>query len=319
MVAMGTSLADRAWGAESAVYRVAGVLNVIGGWFFTAFIAFISAAIIAYLLNWNVEVMVPVLLLIATVLLVRNYISHNKKSKEAKAEDRLTKAESRSIQGVIHESATNIANVVKRGNRIYTNAINGLALQDLALLKKNKKQVIKLSEEVDELRDHIFYFIKNLDESSVAASNFYIHILGYLQDMTQSLEYISKVSHKHVNNNHKKLKFSQIKELKEVDERFEIFFNNTQKAFDSRSFKEIGIILKRKAEIISLVTDKIQKQVERTRSEESSPKNTTLYFSILLETKDLLNATMNLLEEYYNSHDSSVKPATVVNVSEKEE
>jgi phosphate/sulfate permease len=311
MVAMGTSLADRAWGSESAVYRVAGVLNVIGGWFFTAFIAFVSAAIIAYLLNWNVEVMVPVLLLIATMLLVRNYISHKKKSNETRAEDSLTKAESSSIQGVIHESAKNIANVVKRGNKIYTNAINGLALQDLTLLKKNKKQVVKLSEEIDELRDNIFYFIKNLDESSVAASNFYIHILGYLQDMIQSLEYISKVSHKHVNNNHKKLKFSQIKELKEVDERFELFFNNTQKAFDSRSFEEIGMILKRKTEIISLVTDKIQKQVERTRSEESSPKNTTLYFSILLETKDLLNATMNLLEEYHKSHDSSVKPATI--------
>jgi Na+/phosphate symporter len=304
-------LADRAWGSESAVYRVAGVLNVIGGWFFTAFIAFVSAAIIAYLLNWNIEVMVPVLLLIATMLLVRNYISHKKKSNETKAEDSLTKAESSSIQGVIHESAKNIANVVKRGNKIYTNAINGLALQDLTLLKKNKKQVVKLSEEIDELRDNIFYFIKNLDESSVAASNFYIHILGYLQDMIQSLEYISKVSHKHVNNNHKKLKFSQIKELKEVDERFELFFNNTQKAFDSRSFEEIGMILKRKTEIISLVTDKIQKQVERTRSEESSPKNTTLYFSILLETKDLLNAAMNLLEEYHKSHDSSVKPATI--------
>lgn len=59
------------------------------------------------------------------------------------------------------------------------------------------------------------------------------------------------------------------------------------------------------------MTDKIQKQVERTRTEESSPKNTTLYFSILLETKDLLNATMNLLEEYYNAHDSSVKPAAI--------
>jgi phosphate/sulfate permease len=311
MVAMGSSLADRAWGAESAVYRVAGVINVIGGWFFTAFIAFISAAVIAYLLNWNVEVMVPVLLLLATLLLVRNYISHNKKSKEIKAEDSLTKAESSSIQGVIHESASNIANVVKRGNRIYTNAINGLALQDLSLLKKNKKQVVKLSDEVDDLRDNIFYFIKNLDESSVGASNFYIHILGYLQDMVQSLEYITKVSHKHVNNNHKKLKFSQIKELKEIDERFETFFNNTKNAFESRSFEEIGIILSRKKEIISLVTDKIQKQVERTRTEESSPKNTTLYFSVLLETKDLLNATMNLLEEYHNAHDSSVKPAAI--------
>ncbi|WP_372757000.1 inorganic phosphate transporter [Mariniflexile sp.] len=317
MVAMGSSLADRAWGAESAVYRVAGVLNVIGGWFFTAIIAFVAAALIAYLLNWNVAVMVPVLLLIAILLLVRNFIAHREKSKEIKAEDSLTKSESSSIQGVIHESANNIASVVKRGNKIYTNAINGLAKQDLALLKKNKRQIVKLSSEVDELRDNIFYFIKNLDDSSIGASNFYIHILGYLQDMVQSLEYITKVSYKHVNNNHKKLKFNQIKELKEVDERFDTFFNNTQKAFDSRSFEEIGIILGRKQEILSLVTSKIQKQVERTRSEESSPKNTTLYFSLLLETKDLLNASMNLLEEYHNAHDSSVKPATVVTSTSK--
>ncbi|WP_048331432.1 inorganic phosphate transporter [Bizionia psychrotolerans] len=311
MVAMGTSLADRAWGAESAVYRVAGVLNVIGGWFFTAFIAFVAAAIIAYLLNWNVTIMVPVLLLLATILLVRNYISHNKKTKEIKAEDSLTRAESSSIQGVIHESTKNIANVIKRGNRIYTNAINGLAKQDLSLLKKNKKQVVKLSDEIDELRDNIFYFIKNLDESSVAASNFYINVLGYLQDITQSLEYISKISHKHVNNNHKKLKFSQIKELKEVDERFERLFANTKAAFDTGSFEDIGIIIGRKKEIMDMVTHKIQRQVERTRTEESSPKNTTLYFSVLLETKDLLNATMNLLEEYHNAHDSSVEPAKV--------
>ncbi|MCK0124887.1 inorganic phosphate transporter [Gelidibacter sp. F2691] len=308
MVAMGSSLADRAWGAESAVYRVAGVINVIGGWFFTAISAFFAAALVAYLLNLNIKVMFPILLLVAFGLLIKSSMAHSKKLKETKAEDRLNKTESSSVQGVIHESANNIANVIKRGNKIYTNAINGLALQDLSLLKKNKKQVRKLSEEVEELRDNIFYFIKNLDDSSVGASNFYINILGYLQDMTQSLEYISKVSHKHIHNNHKKLKFSQIKELKEVDERFERLFNNSRNAFESHSFEEIGIILGRKKEIISLVTDKIQKQVERTRTEESSPKNTTLYFSILLETKDLLVATMNLLEEYYLAHDSSVKP-----------
>ncbi|MEL0455666.1 inorganic phosphate transporter [Flavobacteriaceae bacterium SZ-1-7] len=319
MVAMGSSLADRAWGAESAVYRVAGVLNVIGGWFFTAFSAFVAAALVAYLLNLNLPVVFPILLVVAFALLIRSSIAHNKKAKEAKAEDSLEKAESSSIQGVIIESAKNIANVVKRGNKIYTNAINGLAKQDLILLKKNKRQIVKLSSEVDELRDNIFYFIKNLDDSSVGASNFYIHILGYLQDMTQSLEYITKVSHKHVNNNHKKLKFNQIKELKEVDERFEILFNNTKNAFETQSFEEIGLILGRKEEIISLVTNKIQKQVERTRNEESSPKNTTLYFSILLETKDLLNATMNLLEEYYTAHDSSVKPAKISSASVVEE
>ncbi len=311
MVAMGTSLADRAWGAESAVYRVAGVLNVIGGWFFTALSAFTAAGLVAFLLNLNLKVMFPILLVIAIGLLVRSTLVYNKKSKEAKAEDHLQKAESSSVQGVIHESASNIANVVKRGNRIYTSAINGLAKQDLAMLKKNKKNIVKLSTEIDDLRDNIFYFIKNLDESSIGASNFYINILGYLQDMTQSLEYISKVSHKHVNNNHKKLKFNQIKELKQVDEALENLFNDTKIAFDSRSFEQIGDILSNKKQTFDLVSQKIQAQVARTRTEESSPKNTTLYFSLLLETKDLLNATMNLLEEYHDAHDATVKPATI--------
>lgn len=311
MVAMGTSLADRAWGAESAVYRVAGVINVIGGWFFTALSAFIVAGIIATLLNINTFIMLPVLLVLAVVLLIRNYIAHNKKTKEIKAEDSLQKAESSSIQGVIHESASNIASVVKRGNKIYTNAINGLAKQDLQALAKNKKSVVKLSDEIEGLRDNIFYFIKNLDESSVGASNFYINVLGLLEDMTQSLQYISKVTHKHVNNNHKKLKFNQIRELKEVDKVLEVLFDDTKEAFKSGSFEKIGIILTKKKEVLDLLYQKIQKQVERTRTEESSPKNTTLYFSLLLETKDLLNTTMSLLSEYYSSHDSSVVPATL--------
>ena len=309
MVAMGTSLADKAWGAESAVYRVAGVLNVIGGWFGTAIIAFVASGIILTLISFGKGAAIAILLFAAILLLARNYISYNKKSKKIKAEDSLNKAESSSIQGVIEESATNIANVIKRSNKIYTNSINGLAQQDLSLLKKNKKQGAKLSAEIDELRDHLFYFIKNLDEASVGASNFYINMLGYLTDITQSLEYIGKVSHKHINNNHKKLKYTQIKELKEINSKLEEIFNNTKKAFDERSFEQIGTILENKHELFDLVSQKIEKQVARTRTEESSPKNTTLYFSLLLETKDLMTATMNLLELYYQKHDSSVPPA----------
>ena len=309
MVAMGSSLADRAWGAESAVYRVAGVLNVIGGWFFTAIIAFVSAAVIVSLINIHVPSMVAVLLLLAVLLLVRNYISHNKKSKEIKAEDSLRKAESSSIQGVIEESADNISNVAKRSNKIYTNIIDGLAKQDLELLKKNKKGVGKLSDEIDELRDHIFYFIKNLDEASVGASNLYINILGYLQDMAQSLEYLNKISHKHIHNNHKKLKYNQIKELKEIDLELQKLLSATKAAFETRSFDRIGVIFASKQALLDMVSQKIEKQIARTRTEESSPKNTTLYFTFLLETKDFINATMNLLELYYKEHDSTVKPA----------
>jgi len=311
MVAMGTSLADRAWGAESAVYRVAGVLNVIGGWFFTAFSAFSAAALVAYLLNLNLEVMFPILLLTAIALLVRSSIVHRKKTQEIASDDRLKKTESSSVQGVISESAANIANVLKRGEKIYAGAFTGLAQQDLDILKKNKKQIVKLSDEVDELRDNIFYFIKNLDESSIGASNFYILILGYLQDMTQSLTYITKVSHKHVNNNHKKLKFNQIKELSQINDAIQQLFSEAIVVYKSQSFEKIGAIIEKKNEIYAILKSNIDAQVKRTRTEESSPKNTTLYFSLLLETKDLLNATTGLLEEYHTEYDSSVKPAKI--------
>src|SRR5690606_10650276 len=239
------------------------------------------------------------------LILARNYLAYNKKTKEFKVEDRLRRAESRSIQGVIEESATNIANAVTRSKKIYTNSINGLAKQDLNSLKKNKKQGDKLAAEIEDLREHTFYFIKNLEEAHIGASNFYINAMGHLTDISQSLEYIGKVSHKHVQNNHKKLKYNQIKELKEIDQRLEDIFDKTKSVFDEKAFAKIGPILDSKQDLFELVSQKIDKQVSRTRTEESSPKNTTLYFSLLLETRDLMTAMMNLLEMYYQEYDGS--------------
>ncbi|GAA4115733.1 inorganic phosphate transporter [Aquimarina addita] len=298
MVAMGTSLADRAWGTESAVYRVAGVLNVIGGWFFTAISAFLAAALIAFLIHLNPPLMTGVLLIVAVFLLVRNTIKYRKQTKADKEEDSLKKSESSSIQGVILESADNIKSFVSRGNKIYASTIDSLAKYDLTALKKNRKGIAKLENEIEEMRDSIFYFIKNLDDSSVGASNFYISILGYLEDITQSLEYISKASHKHVNNNHKRLRFNQIKDLKEIEDELDEIFTDIKKVFNTREFHNLNKIIEEKQELFTIVNEKINKQVTRTRTEESSPKNTTLYFSILTETKDLITATMNLLTTY---------------------
>lgn len=298
MVAMGSSLADRAWGSESAVYRVAGVLNVIGGWFFTAFIAFVAAGIAAYLIYLGGATMIAILLLMAFVLLVRNSINHLKKSKETKAEDSLNRSESKSVKGVIEESADNISKVLKRVSKINENTINGLINQDLPTLKKAKNTVGKLESEIEDLQNNIFYFIKNLDESSVGASTFYINVVGDLQDIAQSVGFISKVSHKHIHNNHKGLKPSQAKELKDIAEKLNHLFAEIRIIFDDRSFNKIASLIEEKKNLLKQVSINAQKQVERTRTTESSPKNTTLYFSILLETEDLIKATMDLLELY---------------------
>ena len=305
MVAMGTSLADRAWGRESAVYRIAGVLNVIGGWFFTAFSAFVASGIIAYLIYLGGNLMIAILLLITVLLLVRNYLSYKKKSNNAHLKDGLKKAESKTVQGIIEESADNISNVVSRTNKIYSHMLNGLATEDLSKLKKSRKGVEKLNTEVDELRDDIFYFIKNLDETSVRGSNFYIIILGYLQDVAQSLDFLAKTSYKHINNNHKALKFSQIKDLQDINNSFESLLNEIEMIFNNREFEKLGDIINGKQKAQDDLAVKISSQITRTRSEEDvSPKNTALHFSLLLETKDLVSAIMNLIEEYYNSYNT---------------
>jgi|TARA_B110000503_G_scaffold141314_1_gene234414 phosphate/sulfate permease len=309
MVAMGTSLADKAWGSESAVYRVAGVLNVIGGWFFTAFIAFIGCGIIAFLINLGGPSAIAILLFIALLILARNYIAHKKEISQIKSEDALSSAESRSIQGLIIESSSNVSKAAKKFKKIFASSINGLATQDLSALKKNKKDVNALSEEIEDLRNDLFYFIKNLDESTIkGASNFYINVLSLLQDIAQSLEYISKVTFKHINNNHKALTFNQIRELKEISLQLETLFDRTKFAFSKNNFKEIASILDSKQLLLGSIREKINNQISRTKSEESSPKNTTLYFSLLTETKDLIKATMAMLEIYNEQYDSKVKP-----------
>lgn len=306
MVAMGTSLADRAWGRESAVYRVAGVLNVIAGWFLTAIIAFVAAGIIAFLIQWNIY-MIIVLLILVVVLITRTTIIHAKKSKEEKKIQYQERAELISINGIIEESSDHIASVADRILKLYSNGISSLATENLNKLKKNEKNVSKLNQDIDDLKDGVFYFIKSLEEDSVAASKFYIMTLGYLQDIAQSIGFIARASFKHVNNNHKALKKGQIKDLLTTNKELEDLLLEVKDVFSTRSFNKLESLIQEKQELLEHVSESIEKQVARIREEETSPKNTTLYFSILLETQDLVSALMNLLDLYQEFYLSTKK------------
>jgi len=302
MVAMGTSLADRAWGRESAVYRVAGVINVVGGWFATAIIAFTTAATFAYLISLGGITAVAILLILVVFLMGKNYISYTKKNNEVKKQRLMNRAELITINGVIEESSDHISEVADRVNKLYTNVVDDLAKHDLNKLRKTDKHVGKLNDEIDELKDGVFYFIKSLDETSVQASRFYILVLGYLQDVAQSISYISRASYKHVNNNHKNLKKGQLKDLKIIDNQLAAILDKVSKVFKNRAFDTLDEVLVDKKELLIDVTSSIEKQIDRIRTDETSPKNTTLYFSILLETKDLISALMNLLQTYEEFH-----------------
>ncbi|WP_396152030.1 inorganic phosphate transporter [Flavobacterium sp.] len=304
MVAMGSSFADRAWDRESAVYRVAGVFNVIGGWFVTAIVAFLSSGLIAYILFIGQVYAFFAFMIIVAIFFYRSNQIHKKKLIEEDEIKKLKKEDIVTIKEIINESSQQISKVISTTNKVYTDVLDNLGLQDLAKLKENKKALKKLEKEVDELKSNVYYFIKNLDETSVEASKFYVMILGYLQDMIQSLAFITQNSYSHINNNHKQLKFNQIRDLKSIDVELQKLFDNIETIFKEQNFDKLDEVLKEKNQILNNVSELIQKQITRIRTVETSPKNSKLYFGLLLETNDLIKATMNLLELFqeFNVH-----------------
>ncbi|MCM4158379.1 inorganic phosphate transporter [Antarcticibacterium flavum] len=296
MVAMGTSLADRAWDRDSAVYRVAGVVNVIGGWFVTALVAFAGAALFAAIIYFGGIIAIAILVLVAVILIVRSAIVHSRQLKEEKKLKRYNRSDLVTINEITVETSENISSVIGGINKMYTKTVDNLGYHDLNKLKKNSKAIDKLEEEIDELKGNIFYFIKSLDDDSVEASKFYILILDYLQDMVQSIGFITRNSYNHVHNNHKNLKFNQVRDLKGIDEKMQKLFDDIQHIFDTHSFSNIDQVIAEKQQLLDHVSELIQKQINRIRTSETSPKNTKLYFGLLLETKDLITSTMSLLQ-----------------------
>ena len=159
-------------------------------------------------------------------------------------------------------------------------------------------------KEVDDLKSNVFYVIKNLDENSIEASKFYILILGFLQDMVQSIGFITNTSYSHINNNHKNLKFNQIRDLKSIDNQLQLLFERLEESFRAEDFSKLDLVLQEKSTLLNSIAELIQKQITRIRTTENSPKNSKLYFGLLLETNDLVKATMSLLELFkeFNEH-----------------
>ena len=296
MVAMGTSLSDRAWGSESAIFRVSGVLNVIGGWFITAIVAFSAAALVALLMKTSLYFM-PILFLFTCFLLYRNYLRYDKEAKKVKLENEILEIEKNTLDGVIRESSKNIENVLNRSIKIFTYTTEGVSKNDIKLLKKNTNQVTKLSDEVNELQENIFNYLKSNKKANKKATEFYLIILEKLTQITKRLRKISKITLKHVDEDRRKLPLSNIKVLLGLDLNFKRLFESVINIFINKDFKKIEDVL---LDIIQ-ARDEIENQIKRYKEENQDNKRyDKLHLEILSLCSEILNALKQLLENYYS-------------------
>lgn len=299
MVAMGTSLADRAWGLDSAVYRVAGVINVIGGWFLTAIIAFLVSGTLAMIIYFGGMIGIISLLVITVLILLRNFILH-KSTASSNAKRARISSKNKSITQIINESAPGMAEILEGVHNQYNLLIRGLATKNEKELKKVKKQAEQLNLKIEDIRNELFYFIKGLDQQSMEGSKFYIELLVHLTDIGQSFELLINKSFKHVQNNHRALRFSQIKEFQEVNRGLQSGLTAFEEAIRNDDFDALNSVEEKLNQIVLAITQLIETQVSLTKSEGVSPKNTTLYFSLMLETRDLVQACSKLSALFKN-------------------
>lgn len=299
MVAMGTSLADRAWGTDSAVYRVAGVLNVIGGWFFTALSAFVVCGSILYLIHIGGPVTIAVIVFVILLIIGRNFLKTNKTAQIARKRFQV-KSESNSLQGVIKESGDNVTGIVEQTILLYKQMVEGLSNDDFKQLFRVRKKADDLKRSVEELRNSLFYFIKSMEETSFVASNYYINLLGLMHDLAEDMQYMAKISHRHSYNNHKKISDFQHDDLLTLLFQLEFVFQISIEAFHER-FSEVEFqkVVNQKEATYELIQNKIERQIIRTREAETSSKNTVLYFNLLTRTKDLIQHKFEIVEEFY--------------------
>jgi hypothetical protein len=297
MVAMGTSLADRAWGRESAVYRVTGVLTIIGGWFFTALIAFTVSFVVALIINWGGIVAITLLIALAALVIYRTHLIHSKKeSKKEKEleEENIVYEKSK----VLQKSSSKIIYNINQFSDLYNKTIVGLINEDRKQLLSVKNEVNQLNTNAKKLKDNIFKTLKNFRDDSIESGPFYVQILDYVREMAHCMTFISNPSFMHIDNNHPGLAQYQIDNLIKVKLDLNEFVQKMLKIIESEEFSEVETAISKQQEILELLDDYRKEQINKIKSEDTGTKNSMLYFGILYETKNMLLFAINLLKAY---------------------
>jgi len=221
MVAMGTSLADGAWGRESAVYRITGVLTVVGGWFFTAFSAFLASFLIASLIFFGKLPVILILIILSIFLLLRTHAFHKRRAeKQERLDSQIITASYEVVKSCDDEVKRTISKVSKILSMTYTNLLKEKHKE----LKKLRKEAKSLSKEIKAISESIPDTLRKFEENELESGHHYVQLVAYMKEMSNSLMHIVQPAYNHLDNNHP-LDKEQLDTLKSFSEKSSEFFD----------------------------------------------------------------------------------------------
>ena len=297
MVAMGTSLSDRAWGRESAVYRITGVITVIGGWFFTAFTAFSVAFLFALFIRWGSYPAAIIALVIAFTFVIRTNFIHKKRILKKAIVEEKTKRVWTEVS-VMKECNKNIRETLASIAELHSGLTNAFIAEDRKKLKKVTKKVDELNEVTKALKNDIYSTIRKLEEDSIDTGHHYVQILDYLRETAHCLTYISEPFNEHLDNAHPSVIPEQETEIIKLNNKVGVFYKNVLRILEHKQYNEMDLIIKMNTELINDLEKFKKLQIKLIKADKVKTKNSLVVFNYLSETKNMLLYSINLLKSH---------------------
>ena len=298
MVSMGTSLADRAWGRESAVYRITGVTTVIMGWFITAVGGFIIAIAVTLILAYGGKVAIIAVTIICVGLIIKSNVSGKKTTEkvEESAVAKIGDALKQSPEEALITYTEHVCASMEKVTMIYDRTI-------VAVFKENRKVLRDMVREAEEFyhstrqqKYELLPLLRNLQDSDVNTGHYYVQVVDYISETSKALLHITRPCYKHVDNNHTGLSKEQVYDLKRINDRVEEIFGEINNMLLTRSFENMDKVLNMRDEMFDLIDEVMQNQLRRLRDTGGSSSANMLFFNILTETKTIVLHSRNIMK-----------------------
>mgnify|MGYP002327874436 CR=1 FL=1 len=305
IVAMGSSLADRAWSRESAVFRITGVLNVIGGWFLTAGIAFSACALVTIAMYYGGAVVMALFVFVAVFILIKSNFSTKRKD-ETDYEEQLFKGimnakDKAECWGLLkkHVCATQ-QEMLDFVWKTYEDVVNGFVDEDLKTLRRAVKRIDAEKSRRKKLRQRELVGMRRIDKRISLEKNTWFHLASNSgEQMLYCLKRMSDPCKEHVDNNFNPLSRECIEEILPVKKKIVDYLMRSERIVEDRDYEHIDALLAEEEAYKQQLSEMRRAQEDRIQMDLSQGLKVSLvYLNLLQETQELLSDLRHYLRAF---------------------
>lgn len=304
MVSMGSSLADKAWGRESAVYRITGVMTVVSGWFITGFGALLIAFVVALALMFGGNTAIVLVSLLCVWMLVRSNIKKNRKAAEESSAE--TANRTLSAEEIRKQCVREVSEAMRTATRIYDRTMIAVLKESRKGLKDELAKAEELYEHSRDRKKNITSILADLKDDEISTAYYYAQMMDYMTEISRSLCNITRPCFEHIDNNHEGMDKEQIEDLRNINEDVATIFSRVNLIMQNGDFSEVQYVVELRDELFESISEAMTRQLHNIKHKDTttSTKASMLYLTILNETKSMVIHTRNLIkaQKYFAHH-----------------